>query len=84
MFNIMISTLSSLYCVIPMISNYNMVNLPNIYNLLISILLLEDIDENEILQMIKLNMGMTFYDGFKQYIIKKYPLSHILVKMVNQ
>jgi len=64
--------------------NHQFQNMPNLYNLLISILLINDSDKkSEIIQLIKLNLGLTFYDGFRQYIIKKYPIDHDLVKLVK-
>jgi hypothetical protein len=80
----MLSSISSMYCILPMVSNYNMVNMPNIYNLLIALLLLDEPHNIDTIQLIRLHMGITFYDGFKQYVLKKYPLTHNLVRLVSQ
>lgn len=64
--------------------NHEYQNMPNLYNFLISIISTrKSEDVKQIIQQIKLHIGMTFLNGFKQYILKKYPLEHELVKMVS-
>lgn len=44
-----------------------------------------DMDEakkKEIVQMIKTNLGMSFFEGFKGYILKKYNIDNPLVKLL--
>lgn len=80
----MISAILSLYSLSSLSTNYTVSNLPNIYNLLISILSM-DMDEakkKEIVQMIKTNLGMSFFEGFKGYILKKYNIDNPLVKLL--
>jgi|WetSurMetagenome_2_1015567.scaffolds.fasta_scaffold540394_1 hypothetical protein len=63
--------------------NHQMVNMPNIFNLLLGIMVQRKEDASAVVQMIKLNMGLTFYESFRQYVIKKYPINHDLVLLVS-
>ena len=44
---------------------------------------MEEAKKKEIVQMIKVNLGLTVHEAFKSYIIKKYPLDHHLVRLLN-
>lgn len=93
----MLSTLISVCSLSSLSTNYSIVNMPNLFNLLILIILDTALEERtkgrdiyrqhqeqDIVQMIKTNMGMTFYESFKQYVMKKYPLEHRIVRLVNE
>jgi hypothetical protein len=63
-------------------SNHKVVNINNHYNFIINIIL--NTDENkqrEIIQEMKLQIGISFFNDLKQYILKKYPVEHELVKL---
>ena len=65
-------------------TNYKMTNMPNIYNLLISIF--NDLTDEEVmkyLDSIKLYVGNTFYNEFVGYIFKKMP-NHRILKLDNK
>lgn len=81
----MISNLFNIYSVSQYLyPNHELTNMPNLYNLLISIIITKKPeDAKEIIQLIKLNMGLTFHNNLKQYVMKKYALDHELVKMVS-
>lgn len=81
----MIQTLFGLYSMTSLATNYSVSNMPNIYNLLISILSTNiEIDKKkEIVQLIKLHCGMTVYDGFKAYVMKKYAVDAEIVKLLH-
>ena len=94
----MLQALSIAYCMAPMVSNYGVVNLSNLYNFLISIIsasvdikneekekekVLCGLPTKDIVQLIKLHLGLTIFEGLKQYALKKYPPSHIVVLALN-
>lgn len=65
------------------ITNYKVQNINNIYNLLISIISRSnEAERKKILEDIRVTVGLTFYNDFKNYIFKKYPIEHELVKLV--
>lgn len=82
----MIQTLGALYYLSPVLTNYGMVNLPNLYNLLISILSLSLCPEvkKEIVQLIKLHLGITIFTGLKQYALKKYSGTHPIIQTLEE
>lgn len=77
--------LVSLYGMSSLSNNYSLSNMPNIYNLFISILSIniEVQQKKEIVQLIKLHCGMTMYEGFKAYVMKKYSVDSEIVKLIN-
>lgn len=53
-------------------TNYKYINMPNVFNFIISMLENKNNDDRKIIiDKIKINMGMTFYNEFQQYYIKK-------------
>lgn len=60
-------------------SNYSIENTSNLFNCLYQILLLVDKDkQKEIIEIMKIQIGLKFVDQFKQYIFRKIPNSEIL------
>lgn len=83
----MLQAISLAYCMAPLVSNYGVVNLSNLYNFIISVININDslvtegsnkqnIPTKELVQLIKLHLGLTIFEGLKQYALKKYPPSH--------
>lgn len=55
-------------------SNYTIMNMPNIYNfIIISMDLIPEDNKEKYISNIKLQLGITFYNGLREYIIKKTP-----------
>lgn len=54
-------------------SPYSYVNVCNMYNLLYCVIKSADDEQKkkDFIEMIKLNMGMTFYNDFMAYLLKK-------------
>jgi hypothetical protein len=66
-------------------SNYSIVNKNNIYNCFINILLDSDEETRKtIVKYIRLNIGMTFFNNLRDYIIRKFPDSEILGVFINR
>lgn len=60
-------------------SNYNVINMNNLFNFLID--LLKESDEAtqiKIITSIKIHLGMSLYSNFKIYVYKKIPKDHII------
>jgi hypothetical protein len=65
-------------------TNYNIVNVVNLYNFIISILRRTPPERHgEIVEGIKVHMGMTQFNQFKEYIQKKYEYTHEYVRLVS-
>lgn len=66
-------------------TNHKITNMNNLFNLLINLISdCKNIDESKkIIQLVKLHMGMTFFENFRSYIMKKYPYSAEMVLLVN-
>lgn len=65
-------------------TNYNIVNVVNVFNLIISILKITMPEDHPmIIEEIKIQIGMTFFNKFREYVQKKYPFNHDYVKLVN-
>ena len=60
-------------------SNYTIINYCNLFNLLIDILN-HSTDEQiqQIINSIKINLGITIFNDFKTYLYRKLPKSHII------
>jgi hypothetical protein len=60
-------------------SNYSMMNMNNLFNFMITTMEMQT-DENKTLfvQNMRINMGITVSDQFKQYVFKKLPQSPLL------
>ena len=66
-------------------SNYNLENENNIFNFIISILKIvrhED-DRKEMIQNMKLLIGNTFTNNFKNYLLRKYSSDHEFLKLFD-
>jgi len=61
--------------------NYSITNQNNIYNFVVEVINMDDdfIFKKAVIQSIKTNIGMTFYENFKQYVMKKYPIDSNIV-----
>lgn len=60
-------------------TNYSVINANNMYNFLITVMeSLGDDEKTKFIQNMKVNMGMTVTEQFKQYIFKKMPTSTLL------
>jgi len=65
-------------------TNYDIVNVVNVFNLLISILKITmPEDHPTIMEEIKIQIGMTFFNKFRVYLMKKFPIDHPYIKLVN-
>ncbi len=62
-------------------SNYNLVNVNNMFNHMIATLeMLTDEQQVKYIQNIKINLGMSIYNQFKDYLFKKLPNSEFIKK----
>ncbi len=58
-------------------SNYGVMNKPNLFNFIISIMKnVNNEEKTHIVEMLRLHLGITVYDNFKSYVRKKFPISH--------
>jgi len=58
------------------VSNYNIANMNNLYNFIISVMDTNDEEHNKVLiDSLVLHMGKTFYKDFRGYFINKLPNS---------
>lgn len=66
-------------------SNYNITNVVNVYNTLINIIdITPELDnKKKIIKIIKLQLGITFYSSFRDYINHKYSSDDELFILVN-
>ena len=65
-------------------SNYDIVNVVNVFNFLISVLkVTRPEDHPTIMEDIKIQIGMTFFNKFREYVTRKFPFNHDYVKLVN-
>lgn len=61
-------------------SNYGICNVNNIYNhMILTSEMLDDNDKKKYIESIKIQIGMSFYNDFKNYIFRKSP-NHELLK----
>ena len=56
-------------------TNYDLMNINNIYNFINLFDILEDEQIKKVTDLIKINIGMTFYKSFRQYLFNKLPNS---------
>lgn len=64
--------------------NYSIVNRSNLFNFLINIMQRQSLDEkNMTIECIRVNLGMTIYDYFKEYIRKKYEINNELNQVLK-
>lgn len=65
-------------------TNYTVSNTVNIYNSFINILEIVDNEtKKKVIRIIKNNIGMSFYTGFKEYINHKYSSDDELFILFN-
>jgi hypothetical protein len=65
-------------------TNYNITNVNNLYNFIISIMDEQTEEQNQkLIDSLLINMGRTFYKNFRQYLINKVPNS-IHLKTINR
>lgn len=63
-------------------SNYTFANTSNLYNFIISIFkITNEEDHKDIIEALKIHLGMQIYENFKQYIFKKYNMNHQYIKL---
>lgn len=66
-------------------SSWSIQNTNNMYNLLFVVL--DDIDEDykrrKIITQVKIHCGMSFYNGFKDYCIKKLGMKHNIMELFD-
>lgn len=64
-------------------TNYRLTNTSNMYNFFISVMeLMESNQIPKFIENIKIHIGMTFYNDFKIYYIKKLPNSEMVRYLV--
>ena len=79
------SYISTGITVVNYLTNYSLINTPNLCNLLIFVLRTTQDDNQKyvFLEEIKLQLGITFFNVLKDYIHKKYNFNHPLVILIN-
>lgn len=63
-------------------ANYQCINMNNQYNFIISILNMPEIDDNckkYIIEHLKINCGLTFFNSFRDYCIRKLGIKNNLI-----
>ena len=64
----------SLFNAIKGLTNYNVINAPNLFNLLINTFeLIPDADKPKFVTILKINLGLTVFEDFKNYAYRKLP-----------
>jgi hypothetical protein len=65
--------MESLFSYMTFSAGYKMTNINNIYNFIYDMIMIENDDryKHRVITMIKKNIGMTFYNNFMAYCIKK-------------
>lgn len=66
-------------------SNYQLINIVNQYNFIISIMsIIDDDDKKDILlEQLKLHCGNKFYDNFRNYVIKKFGMKNNILNYLD-
>jgi len=65
-------------------TNYNITNVNNLYNFIISVMDVQTEEQNQkLVDFLILHLGRTFYKNFRQYLIIKVPQSNHL-KIINR
>lgn len=65
-------------------TNHRVININNLHNFMLSILMnAEDEEKEEIIQLIKLHMGLTYYEQFKAYCTRKLKYHDPIIKLLN-
>ena len=60
-------------------TNYNVVNIDNVYKFnIVTMETLNDEQRKKFIENMKIQMGMSFYDDFKMYLFRKLPTSELL------
>lgn len=60
-------------------SNYNLMNVDNIYKfMIVTMETLNEDQKKKFVENIKLQLGMTLYEDFKMYVFRKLPKSELL------
>lgn len=66
------------------ITNYSYINTNSLYNLLITILKSSNEEQQkDIIENIKINLGMAWFYSFKGYSLRKLPVHHYVVKLLD-
>lgn len=69
----------SIFNILKGMTNYNVINSPNMYNLLINTFeLISDQDKPKFVQIIKINAGLKVFEDFKNYSYRKPPTPHVM------
>lgn len=64
--------------------NYSYINNNSLYNLLIITLKsLNEQQQIDFIENIKLNLGLSWFHAFKNYTLRKLPLGHYVTKLLN-
>jgi len=79
----MISTLYNLTMLGSVFSNYSITNAPNQYNLMIAILTEQTKEEQlKTIEKIKIHMGISFWNQFREYVLRKFRIDSDMAKLV--
>ena len=72
---------SSFFSFLP---NYSYISTHCLYNLLLSILKISNLEQQkEIIESIKVNLGMSWYYDFKHYCLRKLSVAHPVVQILH-
>ena len=64
--------------------NYSYISTHCLYNLLISILKISNLEQQkEVLESIKINLGLSWFYDFKNYTLRKLNVSHPVVQLLH-
>jgi hypothetical protein len=64
--------------------NYSYINTNSLYNLFIATLKSSSEDQQrDLIENIKINLGMSWFDSFKTYALRKLPINHYVVKLLQ-
>jgi len=66
-------------------TNYSIVNVNNHYNFIIDVwdLLFDDKSKHKLIEKIRVDIGVSFYNDFKEYCINKLSIEHDLIKYLK-
>lgn len=65
-----------------MFSNYNITNAPNQYNLMIAMTEQTKYDQLKTVEKRKIHMGITFWNSFREYVLRKFRIDSDMAKLV--
>ncbi len=67
-----------------MITNYSYINTNSLYNLIIITLKCLDEDrQKDFIENIKIHLGLSWFYSFKTYALRKLPMNHYIVKIID-